>query len=68
MFGHGCRTHATNESGIGVQRNSGLLSILIKTAKLDSLNSNETTSGLHLHITDMFHLQWLITNTGRPSM
>lgn len=34
MFGYGCRTHAPNESGIGVRQNSCLLSVLIKTAKL----------------------------------
>lgn len=33
MFGYGCRTHAPNESGIGVQQNSCLLSVLIKTAQ-----------------------------------
>lgn len=68
MFGHGCQTHASNESGIGVQRNSCLLSILIKTAKLDSPDLNEKPSHLHLRGTDMFHLQWLITNTREQSM
>ena len=49
MFGHACRTHASNESGIGVKlRNSCLLSVLIKAAKLDPPDLSEKPSDLHL--------------------
>lgn len=56
MFGHACRTHASNESGIGMQRNSCLLSLLIKTAQ-DVPELNEKPSDLHLLSKDTFHLQ-----------
>lgn len=68
MFGHACRTHASNESGIGEPRNSCLLSVLIKTAELDLPDLNEKPSDLHLRGKDMFHLQWLITYTREQSM
>lgn len=62
MFGHASRAHACNESGICVQRNSCLLSVLIETAELDLPELNEEPSDLHLQGKDMFHLQSPITS------
>lgn len=57
MFGHACRTRASNESGIGVPRNSCLLSVLIRTAKLDLPDLHGMPSDLHLWDKDMFHVE-----------
>ena len=63
MFGHACQIHASNESGIGVLRNSYLLSVLINTPELDLPELNEKPPHLDLQGKDIFHLQWPITCT-----
>lgn len=60
--------HAYNESGIGMPRNSCLLSVLIKAAMPDLPDLNEQPSDLHLGGKDMSHLQRLLIYTREQSM